>query len=118
MSYKLKINMYYNRKSGTPIKNFLLFGFVVWTIWLGFIWFANQGEMVTINHKYIETQFQLDSIKKTHSNYEAEIDKLERKIDHLERVIDNKNHDVMYWSKLYSKEKSKSDTITNGKDNN
>ena len=110
MSYKLKINMYYNRKSGTPIKNFLLFAFIMWTAWLGFIWFANQGKMVVIHNKYIETQFQLDSIKKTHSNYEAEIDKLERKIDHLERVIDNKNHDVMYWSKLYSREKSKSDT--------
>ena len=64
--------MYYNRNSGSPIKNFLLFGFIVWTAWLGFIWFANQGEMVTINHKYIETQFQLDSIKKTHSNYEED----------------------------------------------
>lgn len=102
--------MYYNRNSGSPIKNFLLFGFIVWTAWLGFIWFANQGEMVTINHKYIEAQFQVDSIKKTQSNYREEIDRLERKIDHLEQVIDNKNHDVMYWSKLYSKEKSKSDT--------
>jgi peptidoglycan hydrolase CwlO-like protein len=102
--------MYNNRKPGTPIKNFLLFGFMTWTIWLGFIWFANQGEMVTINTKYISTQYKLDSIKQNQSDYREEIDLLKEKIDHLEQVIDNKNHDVMHWSRLYSKEKSKNDT--------
>ena len=110
LSYKLKINMYNNHNRRYSIKSLLLFVFVMWTLWLGFIWFANQGEMVIIHHKYMEAQFQVDSIKKTQSNYQGEIDELERKIDHLEQVIDNKNHDVMYWSKLYSKEKTKSDT--------
>jgi len=102
--------MYNNHNRRYSIKSLLLFVFVMWTLWLGFIWFANQGEMVIIHHKYMEAQFQVDSIKKTQSNYQGEIDELERKIDHLEQVIDNKNHDVMYWSKLYSKEKTKSDT--------
>ena len=110
LSYKLKINMYnnYNRKS--PIKNWLLFGFIMWTIWLGFLWFANQGEIVIIHHKYIEAQFQVDSIKKTQSNYQGEIHELEREIDRLKGTIDNKNQDVAYWSKLYTREKSKNDT--------
>ena len=107
--------MYYNRnRKGTPIKNWLLFGFILWTAWLGLQWFANQGELVITHRKELEAQYKLDSIIHEGNDYESKIQRLNERIEALENGLLSKQKEVTYWSNMYIKSKSKSDTtITN-----
>ena len=103
--------MYRNRK-GTPIKNWLLFGFIIWSSWLGLQWFANQGELVIMHRRELEAQFKLDSIVREGNDYESQIQLLKEKVEELKFRLKSQKKEVTYWSNMYIKSKSDT-TITN-----
>jgi hypothetical protein len=110
--------MYNNRKK-TPIKNWLLFGFILWTAILGFIWFADQGELVIMNRKYLKTRFTLDSINMERQKYIQTISKLKEDLQDIQTSMEKSEVKLNRLNNLYWIEKSKNDTTINAneKDN-
>ena len=112
--------MYNNHNRRYSIRNLLLFVFVMWTLWLGFIWFANQGELVITNHKYLDAKFKLDSVNMQQQKYTQIISELEEDLQDIQGSMKRSEVKLNRISNLYLIEKSKNDTIINenGKDNN
>jgi hypothetical protein len=108
--------MYNNRKK-TPIKNWLLFGFILWTIILGFIWFADQGELVIMNRKYLKTQFTLDSANMERQKYTQTISDLKEDLQDIQTSMKKTEDQLNRLNKLYWIEKSKNDTTIKANEN-
>ena len=103
--------MYNNRNRKYSIKNLLLFVFFMWTLWLGFIWFANQGELVIKNREYLNTKFKLDSVNMQHQKYTQIISELEEDLQYIQGSMKRSEIKLNKLANLYRIEKSKNDTI-------
>ena len=108
--------MYNNRKK-TPIKNWLLFGFILWTAILVFAWFADQGELVIMNRKYLKTQFTLDSINMERQKHTQTISNLKEDLQDIQTSMKKTEDQLNRLNKLYWIEKSKNDTTIKIKTN-
>jgi hypothetical protein len=108
--------MYNNRKK-TSIKNWLLFGFILWTAILGFIWFADQGELVIMNRKYLKTQFTLDSANMERQKYIQTISELKEDLQDIQTSMEKSEVKLNRLNKLYWIEKSKNDTTIKANEN-
>jgi len=92
------------------MKNLLLIGLVLWIALLGFAWFADQGELVIMNRKYLKTQFTLDSINMERQKYIQTISELEEDLQDIQTSMKKTEDQLMRLNKLYWIEKSKNDT--------
>ena len=109
--------MYNNRNRKYSIRNLLLFVFVMWTLWLGFIWFANQGELVIKNREYLDTKFKLDSVNMQHQKYTQTISKLEEDLQYIQGSMKRSEVKLNRLANLYRIEKSKNDTTIKANEN-
>ena len=109
--------MYNNHNRRYSIRNLLLFVFVMWTLWLGFIWFANQGELVITNHKYLDAKFKLDSVNMQQQKYTQIISELEEDLQDIQGSMKRSEVKLNKLANLYRIEKSKNDTIIKANEN-
>jgi len=100
----------YNNRRKSSMKNLLLIGLVLWIALLGFAWFADQGELVIMNRKYLKTQFTLDSINMERQKYIQTISELEEDLQDIQTSMKKTEDQLMRLNKLYWIEKSKNDT--------
>ena len=109
----------YNNRRKSSMKNLLLIGLVLWIALLGFFWFADQGELVIMNRKYVKTQFTLDSINMQRQKYTQTISDLKEDLQDIQASMKKSEEKLMRLNNLYSIEKSKNDTTvsSNAKDN-
>jgi hypothetical protein len=94
--------MYY-RKRNSPLKGIFIFILIILTICQGFIWFANQGEIVIANQQTQKFRMELDSIRFTMQSKEDRIKSLMDIIEDLHKMDSLKKKEIQRQNRINAK---------------
>jgi len=102
--------MYY-RKRNSPLKGVFIFVLIIITICQGFIWFANQGEIVIANQQTQKFRIELDSVRFIIQSKNDRIKVLTNTIEGLHKIDTLQKKEIQRQNRINAKLSLVNDSI-------